>query len=86
MERREFTDSTIPSFFIAANRPITVLPKKVPESKLVVFIAEAEEGVIDKALEDLYANYRVPALDLIKALKTLRSMIYALKGGKEAIS
>ncbi len=77
MSRRTFSDPTIPSFFIAAGKPLKVTPLKNLSGQ-VEFRVEGED--IDGALQELYANASVGVLDYIKALKSLRSSIFALKG------
>lgn len=79
MEKRVFSDPTIPSFFIAANKPFKVIPHKSLSGQ-VEFRVEGNN--IDGALEELYGNATVGVLDFIKALKSLRSSIFALKGGQ----
>jgi hypothetical protein len=77
MEKRVFSDPTIPSFFVAANKPFKVSPQKNPSGQVEFHV----EGTnIDGALEELYGNAKVGVLDFIKALKSLRSSIFALKG------
>jgi hypothetical protein len=79
METRVFSDPTIPAFFISANKPYKVIPHKCPTGQ-VEFRVEGSD--IDGALEELYSNASVGALDFIRALKGLRSSIFALKGGQ----
>lgn len=77
MEKRIFTDPSIPAYFEASARPFKVIPQRNPDGQ-VHFIVEGSD--IDGALNDLYGNASVGVLDYIKALKGLRSSIFALKG------
>jgi hypothetical protein len=52
-----------------------ITPKRRPDGRIVFEIT----GNIDSDLEELYANGKVGALDFLKALKTIRSSIFALK-------
>jgi hypothetical protein len=81
MEKRVFSDPAIPAFFQAANKPIKVTPQRNNKTKQVEFFAEGDG--IDEALAELYADAPVGALSYIKALKGLRSSIFALKGGSK---
>ncbi|MBI5740513.1 MAG: hypothetical protein HZA16_07305 [Nitrospirae bacterium] len=76
MEKRIFSDPTIPAFFEASKKPFKIIPEKSQNGQ-VVFIVEGED--IDKALSELYSNVSINVLDYIKALKGLRSSIFALK-------
>jgi hypothetical protein len=80
MEKRVFSDPTIPSFFIAANKPFKITPHKTLSGQ-VEFRVEGEN--IDGAIEELYANASIGVLDFINALKGLRSSIFNLKGPRE---
>lgn len=79
MEQRIFSDPTIPAFFQAANKPFKVIPQKNINGQ-VEFLVEGQE--IDNALDELYSNIPVGALNFIRCLKGLRSSIFALKGGR----
>lgn len=79
MEKRVFSDPTIPAYFVAANKPFKVVPHKNLTGQ-VEFRVEGEN--IDSAVDELYSNADVGVLDFIKALKSLRSSIFALKGGQ----
>jgi len=79
MEKRVFSDPTIPSYFIAANKPLKVIPHKSLSGQVEFRVEGAN---IDGALEELYSNAQVGVLDFIRALKGLRSSIFALKGGR----
>jgi len=79
MEKRTFSDPSIPAFFQAANKPFKVIPHR-NDTGQVEFIVEGEN--IDNALNELYENTSVGCLDFIKSLKGLRSSIFALKGGQ----
>ena len=80
MEQRIFSDPSIPAFFQASNKPFKVIPQRNVSGQ-VEFSVEGKN--IDKALDELYQNALVGVLDYIKALKGLRSSIFALKGGKK---
>jgi len=77
METRTFSDPAIPAFFQAANKPFKVIPKRNNTGQVDFFV---EGDGIDTALDELYGNATVGVLDFIKALKGLRSSIFALKG------
>lgn len=77
MERQTFEDASIVAFLSLKNFKIT--PQKTDNGK-VVFIVEGKN--INQALQDLYSNEKVGALDFIKTMKALRSSIFALKGGQ----
>ena len=81
-ETRIFSDPTIPSFFEADKRPFQMHAQKNLRSGQVEFSVCGRGVEIDAALNDLYANKPVGALDFIKALKSFRSSIFALKGGR----
>lgn len=77
MEKRIFSDPSIPAFFQASGKPFKIIPQR-SHSGQVEFIVEGQD--IDNALLELYGNVPVGVLDFIKALKGLRSSIFALKG------
>lgn len=79
MEKRVFSDPTIPSFFIAANKPFKVIPHKSLSGQ-VEFRMEGTN--IDGALEALYGYASVEVLDFITALKGHLSSIFTIKGGQ----
>ena len=79
MEKRVFSDVTIPAYFQAAKKPLKVIPHKNLSGQ-VEFRVEGTD--IDGALEELYSNPSIGVLDFITALKGLRSSIFALKGGQ----
>ena len=79
MEKRTFSDPSIPAFFQASNKPFKVIPQRNTAGQ-VEFAVEGKG--IDKALGELYGNTPVGALDFIRCLKGLRSSIFALKGGR----
>lgn len=79
MEKRIFSDPTIPSYFVASNKPFKIIPQRNTNGQ-VEFSVEGQG--IDQALDELYSNSPVGALDYIKALKSFRSSIFALKGDK----
>ena len=78
METRIFSDPTIPSYFVASNKPFKVIPQRNDNGQ-VEFAVEGQG--IDKALDELFKNAPVGVLDYIKALKGFRSSIFALKSG-----
>lgn len=80
MEQRIFSDPSIPAYFQASNKPFKVIPRRSLNGQ-VEFSVEGQG--IDQALDELYSNSPVGALDYIKALKSLRSSIFALKGGRK---
>lgn len=79
MEKRIFSDPAIPAFFEASFKPFKITPQRNQNSGQVEFLVEGSG--IDEALTQLYANESIGALDFIKALKALRSSIFALKSG-----
>lgn len=79
MEQRIFSDPSIPAFFQASQKPFKVIPQRASNGQ-VEFSVEGDD--IDGALDELYANASVGALDFIRCLKGLRSSIFALKGGQ----
>jgi hypothetical protein len=76
MEKQTFEDSSIASFLSLKN--FKVSPQRTPEGK-VVFVVEGRN--IGQALQELYQNAPVGALDFIKTMKAMRSSIFALKAG-----
>ncbi len=80
METRVFQSPDQPAYFKAKNYPFQIIPQKDPITGRVEFLVIGE--CIDNALQELYANTPVGVLDLIKELKSLRSSIFALKGGQ----
>ncbi len=80
MDERVFSDPTIPAFFQASSKPLKVIPQRNSNGQ-VEFLVEGKN--IDEALNELYSNTPVGVLDYIKALKGLRSSIFALKGGQK---
>lgn len=80
MEKRIFSDPIIPAFFAASQKPFKITPRRNQGGQqMVEFLVEGSG--IDEALNELYRNELVGALDFIKALKALRSSIFALKSG-----
>ena len=80
MERREYEDAFIPAFFLATKKSFKVVPRRDTGNR-VTFIVEGDGSEIDNALNELYENRLVPALGLIREVKTLRSAIFALRRG-----
>ncbi len=80
-EFRIFSDPTIPAFFIAASKPLKVVPQKNQVGRVEFLVT----GIgIDEALKELYADTNVGVMTYIRALKGLRSSIFALKGEQTA--
>jgi hypothetical protein len=79
MEQRIFADPSIPAGFEALKKPFKIIPQKNLLNGHVEFLVEGEN--IDSALQEIYANKPVGILDYIKALKSFRSSIFALKAG-----
>jgi hypothetical protein len=77
MEKRLFSDPSMPAFFQASNKPFKITPQRNSTDGQVEFLVEGEN--IDQALNELFGNVNVGVLDYIKALKALRSSIFALK-------
>jgi len=80
MEKRIFSDPSIPAYFQASNKNFKIIPQRNQNGQ-VEFLVEGQD--IDKALTDLYSNARVGVLDYIRALKGFRSSIFALKGNRQ---
>lgn len=78
MEKRIYSDVSIPAYLQTIQKPFTITPELGTDG-IVRFIVEGNG--IDDALKELFANASVPALDYIKNLKSLRSSIFVLKGG-----
>ncbi|MEW6215600.1 MAG: hypothetical protein AB1478_10445 [Nitrospirota bacterium] len=76
-EKHTFEDASIVAYLSLRNFKIS--PQKTDNGK-VVFVVEGKN--IDNALQELYSNASIGVLDYIKALKGLRSSIFALKGGQ----
>jgi hypothetical protein len=83
MEKKIFSDPSLPAYFQASKKDFKIIPQKNSAGQ-VEFLVEGDG--IDEALSELYANSSVGALDLIGALKGLRSSIFALRDRKEAVS
>ncbi len=80
MEKAEtytFEDSSIVAFLSIKKFKIT--PQKAGTGR-VVFVVEGSD--INKALTALYNNEKVGALDLLKAIKAIRSSIFVLKAAR----
>ena len=77
MEQRTFSDVTFPAYFDASGKSFTITPQR-NESGIVEFVVQGDG--IDAALNELYSNASVGALDFVRALKVFRSSIFALKG------
>ncbi len=84
---RVFTDPTLPAFMEASHKKVKITPQKNTSGQ-VEFVVEGLPEIIDQALTELYKNSPVGSLDFVKALKGLRSAIFALKssGRNEAHS
>ena len=80
MEKRTFTDPSIPAYFQASNKNFKVIPQRTPNGQ-VEFLVEGDG--IDNVLTELYSNAQIGVLDFIKAFKGLRSSIFALKGERK---
>lgn len=78
IEKYTFEDASIVAFLSLKNFKIS--PQKADNGK-VIFLVEGTN--INSALNELYGNAQIGALDYIKALKGLRSSIFALKGGQK---
>jgi len=72
-----FSAPDIPAFFIAAQKPVKVVPMKTPSGR-VEFRVEGHG--IDEAVADFYADSQIGVATYNRALKGLRSAIFALKG------
>jgi len=80
METRVYQSPEQPAYFQAAKKPFQIIPQNNPLTNRVEFLVIGDG--IDNALQELYANTPVGVLDFIKELKSLRSSIFALKGGR----
>jgi hypothetical protein len=82
LEKRVFSDPTIPAGFIATNKPFKIIPHKNLSGQVEFHV----EGIgIDEALDELYADVPVGVMTYVRALKGLRSAIFSLKGPKPAV-
>lgn len=79
MEKRIFSDPTIPAYFQSVRKPFSVVPQRALNGQ-IEFCVEGDG--IDQALDELYANAPVGVLDYIRCLKGLRSSIFALRGAR----
>ena len=77
MEKRVFSDPTIPAFFVASKKSFSITPQPNPSSGQIEFLVSGQN--IDSAVQELYQNVRIGALDLIVAIKMMRNSIYALR-------
>ena len=77
VETHTFEDSSIAAFL--SIKKLKIIPQ-ITDAGKVVFLVEGPD--INKALSALYNNEKVGALDLIKAMKAMRSSIFALKGAR----
>lgn len=76
MEKKTFTDPTIPAAFVALKKSFQITPHRNLSGKVEFRI---EGDGIDEALEEVYRNSSVGCLDFISALKNFRSSIFVLK-------
>lgn len=76
MGKRTFEDPTIAAFIQTVNPDIRITPHRREDGKVVF---DAEGDGIDEALEALYKNAVVSAIDFIKNLKSFRASIFTLK-------
>lgn len=81
MEKRKFSDPAILAAFEALEKPFTITSMRNPDTNMVDWLVEGDD--IDVALQEIYSNASVGVLDFIKSLKSFRSSIFALKGGKK---
>ena len=80
-ESRIYTAPELPAYYIAARKPFKVIPVK-NTAGLVEFSVEGQN--IDEAMNEFYADTLVGVSTYVRALKGLRSAIFALKGPKPA--
>lgn len=80
MEKRNFSDPAILAGFEALKKDFIITSQKNPDTNMVDWLVEGDD--IDGALQEIYSNSKVGVLDFIKSLKSFRSSIFALKGGK----
>lgn len=78
MEKRIFSDPSIPGFFEASKKPFKITPQRASSGQ-VEFLVEG--AGIDCALDELYANAQVGALDFLKALKYYCLIIAPARNG-----
>ena len=81
MEKRVYQDPAIVAFFQAAGKPFTITPQRNADTGQVEFHVKGDG--IDSALQELYANPQLGVLDFLRALKSFRSAIFALKSGRQ---
>ena len=72
MEKRIFSDPSIPAFFQASKKKFKIIPYR-NEVGQVEFSVEGEK--IDDALTELYSNVKIPILDYIKSLKSYKKLV-----------
>jgi hypothetical protein len=80
METRVYQSPEQPAYYLAAKKPFQVISQNNPLTNRVEFLVIGEG--IDLALQEMYSNASVGIIDFIKELKSLRSSIFALKGGR----
>lgn len=78
--QRELTDTLMVSYLYVL-RNFTIRPLITNGNKLISFIIEGEN--LNEAIERFYANEPVPIQDFCQAYKTIRSMIFNLKGERD---
>ncbi|MDA8325649.1 MAG: hypothetical protein M0033_05460 [Nitrospiraceae bacterium] len=67
MEKRVYSNPSIPAFFEASGKPFKISPQRNPETGQVEFLVQGKD--LDQALQELYSNPQIGILDYLKALK-----------------
>lgn len=70
-----FEDSIFAGTLLAKGHK--VIPVRNPDGKIVYSI----EGDVEKSVQEIFANCPLGALDVLRAIKLTRSMIFNLRSG-----
>jgi hypothetical protein len=76
MEQRKELEDSILAGIIATFKNIKVNPKRDFSGRVVFLVS----GDVDEAIEAVYANRPVGALDVLRSIKGMRQAIFSLKG------
>lgn len=83
METRIFEDPIIPAFLETCRLPVQIIPHYNERTRLVEFEVSSETaGVIDAGISDFYNGVKIPAVQFVRNLKSLRNAIFHLKAGR----
>ncbi|MBE0425774.1 MAG: hypothetical protein IBX72_03900 [Nitrospirae bacterium] len=84
MQIKKFQDPSFPAAFDALKKDYIITPRNNPETQLVEFEVQGQN--IDEAIQAIYENKPVGVLDFIRALKSYRSAIFALKRQRNGVT